>query len=122
MSGIRYYALRDGEEPPEEFVVTRNVDDRAPKFIASYVNTSYLSYENGVLLKMHERNDELRAENAKLRELVKDALPFFNDDMSVCVGGACFANWECCECESSDDCPAIRRMWERARELGVEVK
>lgn len=64
---------------------------------------------------------ELRDENARLRELVKDALPFFDDDMNFCVGGDCFAIWECCEGESNDDCPAIRRMWERASELGVEV-
>ena len=71
-----------------------------------------------------EKNNEmlrLVRENAKLRKLVKDALPFFCDDMDLCVGGDCFAIWECCEGESSDDCPAIRRMWERARELGVEM-
>ena len=68
-----------------------------------------------------ERIVELRAENTKLRELVKDALPFFDDDMGFCVGGDCFAIGECCESKSGDDCPAIRRMWERARELGVEV-
>lgn len=70
MSGIKYYALRDGEELPEEFVVIRHIDGE-PKFIASYINTNYLDYENGVLLKMHERNDVLRAENAKLTELAK---------------------------------------------------
>ena len=70
-----------------------------------------------------EKNNEmlrLVRENAKLRKLVKDALPFFCNDMDLCVGGDCFAIWECCEGESSDDCPAIGRMWERARELGVE--
>lgn len=71
MSGIKYYALMEGEELPEEFVVIKHVDGE-PKFIASYINTNYLSYENGVLLKMHERNDVLRAENAKLAELAQD--------------------------------------------------
>lgn len=69
MSDIKYYALRTGEEPPMEFAVIRHVDGE-PEFVASYVNSSYLSYENGVLLKMHERNDALRAENAKLREQI----------------------------------------------------
>jgi hypothetical protein len=67
MSSIKYYVLRTGEEPPMEFVAIRHVDGE-PEFVASYVNSGYLSYENGVLLKMHERNDALRAENAKLRE------------------------------------------------------
>ena len=68
MSGIKYYALKKGEEPPEEFVVIKHVNGE-PEFVASYINTDYLSYQNGVLLKFHERNDKLRAENAKLREL-----------------------------------------------------
>ena len=69
MNGIKYYALDENEEVPYEFVVTRNVNGE-PKFYASFVNTNSLAYGNGVLLKFHQRNDELRAENAKLRELV----------------------------------------------------
>lgn len=74
MSDIKYYALRTNEEPPMEFVVIRHVNGE-PEFVASYINSSYLSYENGVLLKMHERNDTLRANNAKLRELVNYMAP-----------------------------------------------
>ena len=101
MSGIKYYALRDDEELPEEYVVIRHVDGE-PKFIASYINTSYLSYENGVLLKMHERNDELRAENAKLMgELV---------DAPKCE--ACEAMLDCDECLRADSSQKERRRLE----------
>jgi len=66
VSGIKYYALDENEEVPYEFVVTRDVNGE-PEFCASFVNTNSLAYGNGVLLKLHERNDELRAENARLR-------------------------------------------------------
>lgn len=71
MNGIKYYALDENEEVPYEFVVTRNVNGE-PEFCASFVNTNSLAYGNGVLLKLHQRNDELRAENAKLQERVNN--------------------------------------------------
>lgn len=67
MNGIKYYALDENEEVPYEFVVIRNVNGE-PEFCASFVNTNSLAYGNGVLLKLHQRNDELRADNAKLQE------------------------------------------------------
>ena len=72
MTGIKYFALDENEEVPYEFVVTRNVNGE-PEFCASFVNTNTLAYGNGALLKLHQRNDELRAENAKLRELALEA-------------------------------------------------
>ena len=84
MSDIKYYALRTGEEPPMEFVAIRHVDGE-PEFVASYVNSSYLSYENCVLLKMHERNDALRAENAKLRERLRSVVDKYCDS-GTCDG------------------------------------
>lgn len=65
MTGIKHYTLDENEEVPYEFVVTRNVNGE-PEFCASFVNTNTLAYGNGVLLKFHQRNDELRAENTKL--------------------------------------------------------
>ena len=70
MNGIKYYALGENEEVPYEFVVIRNVNGE-PEFYASFVNTNSLAYGNGVLLKLHERNNELRAENVKLRDALK---------------------------------------------------
>ena len=82
MNGIKYYALDENEEVPYEFVVIGNVNGE-PEFCASFVNTNSLAYGNGVLLKLHERNDELRAENAKLRELCsKFAQVVANDDVT----------------------------------------
>lgn len=104
MSSIKYYVLRTGEEPPMEFVAIRHVDGE-PEFVASYVNSSYLSYENGVLLKMHERNDTLRAENAKLRELCAD--------LRFCKRNNCLT------CSHGRFCDM--RFDERYAELGVEV-
>lgn len=72
MSAIKYYSLDGDEEVPYEFVVVRNVNGK-PEFCASFVNTNCLAYENGVLLKFHERNDELRAENTKLLDEKIDA-------------------------------------------------
>ena len=70
MNGIKHYVLDENEEVPYEFVVTRNVNGE-PEFCASFVNTNTLAYGNGALLKFHQRNDELRAENAKLSKLVQ---------------------------------------------------
>lgn len=67
MNGIKHYVLSESEEVPYEFVVIRNINGK-PEFCASFVNTNILDYGNGVLLKFHQRNDELRTENAKLRE------------------------------------------------------
>lgn len=107
MNGIKYYALDENEEVPYEFVVIRNVDGE-PEFCASFVNTNSLAYGNGALLKLHERNDELRADNAKLRELVRLIMHQCND-----------GNPRCDECIGWNDgeCAALLRM----RELGVEV-
>lgn len=106
MNGIKYYALDENEEVPYEFVVIKNVNGE-PEFCASFVNTNSLSYGNGVLLKFHQRNDELRAENAKLRELVRDMLEtLYWGDYYLKQTGRTFQ-------------PS--RYETRMRELGVEV-
>lgn len=104
MSGIKYYELDENEELPYEFVVTRHVDGE-PEFAGSYISTRCLSYENGVLLKFHERNDELRAETVKLRKLVRD----WRD---LAVGGAdSLTDWNHAQAD----------LEQRMRELGVDV-
>lgn len=118
MSGIKYYALDENEEVPYEFVVIRNVNGE-PEFCASFVNTNSLAYGNGVLLKLHQRNDELRAKNAKLRKLAKDlhilaggVLPERKSDyITICSVEACIDYY-------SRTMPAIEQ---RMRELGIEV-
>lgn len=104
MSGIKYYVLDESEEVPYEFVVIRNVNGE-PEFCASFVNTNSLAYENGVLLKLHERNDELRAESAKLRELMREMYATISDRN---------AWWDCMRKDA-------RRFANRMRELGIEV-
>ena len=64
-------------------------------------------------------NKELKAENAKLRELLRDTLPFIAEEADYCVPNECFMYPACCE-DTSDICPAVARIHERARELGVE--
>lgn len=113
MSGIKYYALDENEEVPYEFVVTRNVNGK-PEFYASFVNTNSLAYGNGVLLKLHERNDDLRAENAKMRDFVHDLLQLILADGFDCYG--CIHE-DCNGMQYTDRC----KLLDRACELGVEV-
>lgn len=61
-------------------------------------------------------NERLRAENAKLRELVKRAFACIQkgeDEYGT--------DWSCIGCEFSDVCDGWFQMADQARELGVEV-
>lgn len=55
--------------------------------------------------------EELQAENAKLRELVRELLPCYQ--WSDCYGG--------CMAADGPLCPHPAKLTERARELGIEV-
>ena len=59
----------------------------------------------------HKRATELEAENAKLRELVRELLPCYQ--WSDCYDG--------CMAADGPLCPNPAKLTERARELGVEV-
>lgn len=109
MNGIKYYALDENEEVPYEFVVTKNVNGE-PEFCASFVNTNSLAYGNGVLLKLHQRNDELRAENAKLRELVKRMFDRVNYECRCC-------SIFCSDWDEDNECCVFTTLM---RELGVD--
>lgn len=118
MTGIKYFALDENEEVPYEFVVTRNVNGE-PEFCASFVNTNTLTYGNDVLLKFHQRNDELRAENAKLREAVATAIKV----QAVLCGDAdsLYCRNKCpLHRPESNDCLACDVIGV-AQELGIEV-
>ena len=103
MLGIKHYVIDENEEVPYEFVVTRNVNGEL-EFCASFVNTNTLDYGNGALLKLHQRNDELRAENAKLRELVSELYQ-------------CSRQEGCDHCGYKDGCS----MFDRMAQMGIEV-
>ena len=75
MSGIKYYTIRDGEELPDEFAVVENVGGE-PEIRAWY-----------------SKNDQLTAENAKLRELVKEAYACIESVSGSSSSSAC-ASWE----------------------------
>lgn len=64
-----------------------------------------------VFVKYEKSRDELEAENAKLRKLVRELLPCYQ--WSDCYGG--------CMAADGPLCPRPARLTERARELGVEV-
>lgn len=63
----------------------------------------------------------LRKENAKLRKLLRDTLPFIAEEADYCVPSECFMYPACCEDTPDAVCLAVARIHERARELGVEV-
>ena len=63
----------------------------------------------------------IEAENAKLRELLRDMLPFIAEEAGNCVPSECFMYPVCCEDTSGSECPVVARIHERARELGVDV-
>lgn len=117
MNGIKYYTLGENEDVPYEFVVIRNVNGE-PEFCASFVNTNSLAFENGVLLKLHQRNDELRAENAKLRELAVLNWEWAHS----CCGNNCKMQTNDCGYQIDRECNYEREIWDRMRELGVEVE
>lgn len=113
MNGIKHYVLGENEEIPYEFVVIRNINGK-PEFCASFVNTNYLAYENGVLLKLHHRNDELRAENEKLRGLVRTmayCMQYERDCDGCSMNGAAGIITERAGCDE---------LLDRLRELGVD--
>ena len=61
--------------------------------------------------------DRLKAENAGLRELVKDMWPFIKDpcpDRECCL-------FEECDASSDRECHIEEHMAARMRELGIEV-
>lgn len=68
-----------------------------------------------------EDGKAVRAENAKLRELLKDTLPFIAEESGYCVTADCFVYPACCDYDGDEECPAVARIHERARELGVEA-
>lgn len=107
MNGIRYYALDENEEVPYEFVVTRNVNGE-PEFCASFVNTNSLAYGNGVLLKLHVRNDELRAENANLRDSLKALM--MGTNVELCADREEPDCKECSMHHGEDGCTVVDAM------------
>ena len=59
-------------------------------------------------------NARLRAENAKLRELVRDMWPHVRHRSKMCT--------ECeLPCDTSDECLLYEPMRQRMAELGIEV-
>lgn len=60
------------------------------------------------------------ADNVALRNLLKDVLPFIAEETVNCVPSECFMYPACCEDTSDSECPAVARIHERARNLGVE--
>lgn len=58
--------------------------------------------------------EQLKAENAKLRELVKDMWPHVRHRSRMC--GECWL-----PCDTSDECLLYEPMRQRMRELGIEV-
>lgn len=74
---------------------------------------------NRLAARSAERAEKLKAENEKLRGLLKDALPLIwlgNVDCSGCL--------HMCECyagEATDFAPENCRLIVRAKELGIEV-
>lgn len=93
MSGIKYYTLKSGESMPVEFAVVENVHGE-PEIRAFY-----------------ERSDELRAENAKLRELVRWMYDYMDE--------SCAVQYPYAPAPISYD--RLMKAQARARELGVEV-
>ena len=64
----------------------------------------------------------LKAENAKLRELVRDMLPFAEVGMDdACVMRRCCL-YEQCEYVVGVKCTIEQHMLDRMRELGIEVE
>ncbi len=132
MSDIKYYALNENEEPPKEFVVIMHVSGE-PKFVASYINTCYLSYENSVLLKIHERNDQLREENAKLAEQYEAVIVDYRSEVAKLrelANGYEALTATLCNERECDSCPfdgteqivcEHMRLQTCLRELGIEV-
>ena len=98
MGGIKYYQLAKGEELPDEFCAVRDVGGEPSEY------TFYVPED----------------ENRKLRELLRDALPFVADESGFCTAD-CYVYPACCDYDGDEECPAVTRIHERARELGVEV-
>ena len=65
-----------------------------------------------IILSLRDRLQEAHADNAKLRELVRDLLPCYL--WSDCYEGTCGA-------ADTERCPHPARLDQRAKELGVEV-
>lgn len=70
--------------------------------------------------RLRDENKALKAENAKPWEFVEDMLPFIAEETGYCVTADCFVYPACCDYDGDEECPAVTRIHERARELGVE--
>ena len=65
--------------------------------------------------------DRLKAENAGLRELVKDMWPFVKEgSVHPCPNRGCCL-FEECDAYSGRECPISEHMAVRMRDLGIEV-
>ena len=75
----------------------------------------------GAVRAANERMDLLEAENAKLRELVRDLWPFVKADwVPACPNRECCL-FEECDADSEYECLIEEHMAGRMRELRVEV-
>ena len=64
--------------------------------------------------RLCDENERLTADNARLRELVRDMWPHVRHRSRMC--GECKL-----PCDTSDECLLYEPMRQRMRELGVEV-
>lgn len=84
----------------------------------------YLRWKMSAQQQIDDYREEVRGlkgKNAKLRELLKDTLPFIAEESGYCVTADCFVYPACCDYDGDEECPAVARIHERARELGVEA-
>lgn len=88
----------------------------APNFV-SMGRGELVAYAYG----MFAAGTKTNAENAKLRELVKDMWPFAKAGSArTCPNRECCL-FEECDAHSERECPIEERMAARMRELGIEV-
>ena len=106
----------------EQILFAHVPDDTVQDMLNAYVLE--LEAENDKLRKqgarLFDKTLELGTENAKLRELLKDTLPFIAEETGYCVTADCFVYPACCDNNGDEECPAVTRIHERARELGIE--
>lgn len=110
MSGIKYYTLKPGEEPPDEFCAVSNVNGEPRRYTFYGITCNMPS-------TVSDRNDEIRAlktENAKLRELVRDYHTFLAlAELAQPIGHIIAAHGK--------PTLSVETLDERYRELGIEV-
>ena len=80
-----------------------------------------LEYANDINARRESHRKALMHDNYKLRELVRDMLPFIDEESGICVSSECFVYPACCKDMSDVECPAVARIHERAHELGVQT-